>query len=218
LKIKDEYSRLFLTFITPQIARRIEVKKIKCGSKLMLPVAPIVIIGAKVNSKPTYNVVGNFGVLRNSPPPPMIYISTGKQHYTTQGIKENNTFSVNIPSAELVQVTDYCGTVSGHNVDKSAIFGSFYGNLRSAPMIMECPINFECKVIRHLSDVFSDGDIFFAEIVESYIGEQYLSDSTKSRCKADIKKIDPIFIGSDWKYWVLGNNIARAFSVGKNYK
>ena len=125
---------------------------------------------------------------------------------------------MNIPSAELVQATDYCGTVSGHNVDKSTVFGSFYGILRSAPMILECPINFECKVIRHLSDVFPDGDIFFAEIVEAYIGEQYLTDSNMSKCKADIKKVNPILLGSDWKYWVLENSVAKAFSVGKNYK
>ncbi|MHA2248437.1 MAG: flavin reductase family protein, partial [Candidatus Hodarchaeales archaeon] len=128
------------------------------------------------------------------------------------------SFSVNIPSAELVQATDYCGTVSGHDEDKSAVFGSFYGTLGSAPMIMECPINFECKVIRHLSDVFPDGDIFFAEIVEAYIGAQYLTDRKTSSCKADIKKINPIFIASDLKYWILGNTIAKAFSVGKNFK
>lgn len=191
--------------------------KIKCGPKAVLSGLAIVLIGANVNNKPTYNVVGNFGVIRISSPP-TIYISTAKQHYTTQGIKEHNSFSVNIPSAELVQVTDYCGTVSGHNVDKSTVFQSFYGDLGSAPMIIECPINFECKVIRHLSDVFPDGDIFFAEIVETYIGEQYLIDSTISRCKANIKKVNPILIGSDGNYWVLGNTIAKAFSVGKNYK
>ena len=192
--------------------------KIKCGPKVIIPVVPIVLIGAYVNNKPTYNVVGNFGVLRISSPP-TIYISTGKQHYTTQGIRENNSFSVNIPSAELVQLTDYCGSVSGHNVDKSAVFGSFYGTLKSAPMILECPINFECTVIRHLSDVFPDGDIFFAEIVETYIGERYLTaDGTINRCEPDINKVNPIFLGSDWNYWVLGNTIAKAFSVGKNHK
>lgn len=176
---------------------------------------PIILIGANVNNKPTYNVIGNFGVLRISAPP-TIYISTAKQHYTTQGIKGNKSFSVNIPSAELVQVTDYCGTVSGHNVDKSTVFQSFYGTLRSAPMIMECPINFECQVIKHLSDVFPEGDIFFAEIVEAYIGEQYLTGSNIARCSADIKKVNPLLIGSG-EYWILGNSIAKAFSIGKNY-
>ncbi|MFX0013691.1 MAG: flavin reductase family protein [Promethearchaeota archaeon] len=190
-------------------------EKIKCGPQLILPAMPIILIGANVNNKPTYNVIGNFGVLRISAPP-TIYISTAKQHYTTQGIKGNKSFSVNIPSAELVQVTDYCGTVSGHNVDKSTVFQSFYGTLRSAPMIMECPINFECQVIKHLSDVFPEGDIFFAEIVEAYIGEQYLTGSNIARCSADIKKVNPLLIGSG-EYWILGNSIAKAFSIGKNY-
>ena len=192
-------------------------EKVKCGPKAILPVVPIVLIGANVNNRPTYNVIGNFGVLRISSPS-TIYISTAKQHYTTQGIKENQSFSMNIPSAELVKATDYCGTVSGHEKDKSTIFRSFYGVLRSAPMIKECPINFECKVIRYLSDVFSDGDIFFAEIFESYIEEEYLIASSIGGCKADIKKINPVLLGSDWQYWVIGNTIAKAFNTGKNHK
>ena len=101
-------------------------------------------------------------------------------------------------------------------MDKSTVFQSFYGVLGSTPMILECPINFECTVIRHISDIFPDGDIFFAEIVETYIGEQFLTDNDINQCEADIKKINPILLGSDGNYWVLGTTIAKAFSLGKN--
>ncbi|MFX1514747.1 MAG: flavin reductase family protein [Promethearchaeota archaeon] len=191
--------------------------KVKCGSKAILCGNPVVLIGANVNNRPTYNVVGNFGVIRISSPF-TIYISTARDHYTTQGIKENNSFSVNIPSADLVQATDYCGIVSGHQVDKSTVFRSFYGVLGSVPMILECPINFECKVIRYISDFSPDGDIFFAEVVEAYIEEQYLTDNNTNQCEADIKKANPIYIASDRYYWILGKPIAKAFDVGKRFR
>lgn len=35
-----------------------------------------------------------------------------KVHYTNVGIKENKTFSVNIPSVGMVEKADYCGLVS----------------------------------------------------------------------------------------------------------
>jgi flavin reductase (DIM6/NTAB) family NADH-FMN oxidoreductase RutF len=191
-------------------------RKIKCGSTAILPAVPVVLIGANVDNKPNYNVIGNFGVLRISSPPAII-ISVAKEHYTTQGIKTNHSFSVNFPSADLVQKTDYCGIVSGHTEDKSTVFQTFYGALGSAPMIVECPINLECQVIRHLSDIFPDGDIFFAEIVEAYLGNQYLTDNKTNPCQADLKKVNPLVLGSS-DYWVLGTPIAKVFSVGKEFR
>jgi flavin reductase (DIM6/NTAB) family NADH-FMN oxidoreductase RutF len=44
---------------------------------------------------------------------------------TATGIRENQTFSVNIPSVDIVKETDYCGLVSGKNQDKSQVFECF---------------------------------------------------------------------------------------------
>lgn len=65
----------------------------------------------------------------------MLAISLNKSHYTCTGIKENGTFSINIPSVEMVAKTDYCGLVSGNDGDKSILFHTFYGILENAPMI-----------------------------------------------------------------------------------
>ena len=74
-----------------------------------------------------------------------------KQHYTNSGIKEHRTFSVNVPTANQVKETDYCGMVSGRKKDKSKLFNTFYGELQTAPMIMECPVNMECELIQTLN-------------------------------------------------------------------
>ncbi len=77
----------------------------------------------------------------------MLSIGINKAHYTPEGIRENGTFSVNIPSANMVEKVDYCGLFSGRKIDKSKLFQIFYGDLKTAPMINECPICMECRVI-----------------------------------------------------------------------
>jgi len=47
----------------------------------------------------------------------------GKIHYTNSGLRENGTFSVNIPSVELVKQTDYRGLVSQSGVQSGSGLG-----------------------------------------------------------------------------------------------
>jgi flavin reductase (DIM6/NTAB) family NADH-FMN oxidoreductase RutF len=47
----------------------------------------------------------------------------------------------------MVEVTDYCEIVSGKKNDKSRIFDLFYGELKTAPMIKDCPLNMESKLV-----------------------------------------------------------------------
>ncbi|MEN6554573.1 MAG: hypothetical protein ABFC34_17005 [Methanobacterium sp.] len=48
-----------------------------------------------------------------------IYIGSQGSRYTNTCIKENGYSSVNIPSEEQMQKTDYVGLVSGRDTDKS---------------------------------------------------------------------------------------------------
>jgi flavin reductase (DIM6/NTAB) family NADH-FMN oxidoreductase RutF len=105
--------------------------KVKLGVKNCLYPMPTTIVGALVHGKPNYVTVAHVGIMElNS-----ISLGINKSHYTNQGIEQNKTFSVNIPSAKIVRETDYCGLVSGKNDDKTAIFTTFYGALQTAPMI-----------------------------------------------------------------------------------
>ena len=64
-------------------------------------------------------------------------------HLTNKGILENKTFSVNLPSEEMVEITDHIGMVSGTKEDKSQLFDLFYGELDTAPMIEQCKVTME---------------------------------------------------------------------------
>lgn len=169
---------------------------------------PTVLLGAVVKGKPSYNVVGNCGIIRINPG--VIYVSSLKSHYTNTGIRENNGFSANFPSTRMMEATDYCGLTSGHYVDKSSVFKSFYGKLGNVPLIEECPINIECKVIQTL-DIYGM-DVFIGEIAGVYADEQCIVDG-----KPDIKKVDPLVFSFTGGYWKLGERCGNSFSDGKKF-
>ena len=107
---------------------------------------PVVLVGTQVEGKANFMTVG--WCARANANPPMIVCGIGNHHYTPKGIAETKTFSVNIPSSDLLEKTDYCGLVSGEKTDKSQVFDVFYGSLKTAPMIRECPVTLECRLVQ----------------------------------------------------------------------
>ena len=184
--------------------------KINLGATIPAYPMPVSLVGTHVNGKPNFLAVAWFAMA--SYKPPRISIALGKGHYSNPGIKDNKTFSVCLPSEDMVEVTDYCGIVSGRKIDKSGIFDLFYGELKTAPMIKDCPLNMEC----HLVDIVKSGlnEIFIGEIVGTYTEEKFLTDG-----KMDFKKMKPLILSQpDTSYWSLGEPVARAWSIGKKYK
>jgi flavin reductase (DIM6/NTAB) family NADH-FMN oxidoreductase RutF len=112
----------------------------------------------------------------------------------------------------LVEKTDYCGLVTGENIDKSELLKTFYGKLKTAPMIEECPINMECELLKTVD--FPNHDIFVGKIANTYCNKSILKDGV-----VDFSKVDPIlFVMNDRSYWNLGQRIAKAWQVGKKLK
>jgi len=112
-------------------------------------------------------------------------------------------------SCEIIKKTDYCGIYSGRKKDKSQIFKTFYGELKTAPLIYECPINLECKALHYLD--MRTHILIVGEIIETYITKGCLTDG-----KVNPEKIDPpVYIRSTMKYHRLGEVFASAFNVGK---
>jgi len=172
---------------------------------------PTVIVGAEVKGKPNFITIAYCGIVQHNPP--MIAITSGKAHYTNQGIKTKGCFSVNIPSTAMVAITDYCGLVSGKDIDKSMLFTTFVGKLKRAPMIQECSINLECSLTRTI-DLGGANEVFIGEIVEVYADESILVNGLP-----DIRKIDPIiFSMHDNNYWQVGKHIGKAWDIGRRFE
>lgn len=182
--------------------------KVMIGKVPAIP-APAVIVGAMVRGKPNYNTLGCYGLI--SPQPPTVYIKSIKPHYTNVGIRETGYFSVNVPSAALVQKTDYVGLVSGKDTDKSGVFKPFYGSVDKAPLIEECPVNLLCKVIQTVEMPSQPlAEIFFGEIVETYVSQDCIVDG-----KPDMTKLWPLMLGGGYYWEMKGKPAGAAWGEGK---
>lgn len=179
-------------------ARVLKVVKMKQEfEKHQLYPLPAVLVGALVNDKPNFLVIGYicpFAFGR------FIFLSIYRKRYTFGGIKENRTFSVNIPTEEMLREMYICGSKSGRNFDKSSLFDVFYGDLKTAPMIKECPINIECKVSEIITR--EDGEGVIGRVIKSYIDQECLTDGA-----LDITKVHPLL-------WSQGTGDSLYYSLG----
>ena len=186
------------------------MEKINIGNNAFIYPMPVTLVGATVEGKANFMTVG--WVTRVNAKPPMLAVGLNKAHYTPIGIREAKTFSVNFPSAEMVEKTDYCGIVSGKRTDKSGVFEVFFGELKTAPMIRECPLCIECKLTEICE--LPTNDLFIGEITGTYTEEKFLTDG-----KPDVKKINPLVLTMpDNSYWTVGEYAGKAWGEGKKFK
>lgn len=185
--------------------------KKKIGNQNVLYPTPVTIVGAFVNGKANFLNVAHVGIL-NAAAPHLISLGMNKAHYTNIGIREQKTFSVNILSQDHMIAMDYVGLVSGSKTDKSGVFETFFGELKTAPLIQNCPLSMECS----LHDIYElkTHDVFIGEIVATYVDEAVLTDG-----KVDLAKVKPLlFDMSSLQYWSLGQAMGKCWNVGKQYK
>jgi len=183
------------------------MEKITLGPMPYMSVMPTVLVGANVKGKPNYMTAAWATVACMAPP--MVCVAINKVRYTAIGIEENKTFSLNIPSENKVVETDHCGLVSGAHEDKSGVFRSFYGKLKTAPLAEECPVNIECKLFKSVP--CGSHLLYIGEVMEIHADKSCLTDG-----KPDVEKINPI-VYAQMTYFGMGNQVESAFSAGKKY-
>jgi flavin reductase (DIM6/NTAB) family NADH-FMN oxidoreductase RutF len=189
------------------------MKKAQFGPRTLLYPMPAFLIGANVGGKPNFMTAAWSGIACSNPP--MLTVALQHHRFTFKGIKENGTFSVNVPSADIVKETDYCGIVSGDKEDKVAVCGFkiFYGVVKTAPMIEQCPVNLECRLMHTLH--LGSHALLVGQIEEVHVSEECLTDG-----EPDVLKINPIIFctGAEKKYFAFSQSLADAFSVGLEIK
>ena len=140
--------------------------------------------------------------------PPMLGICVNEQHASHGAILTTKEYSVNVPTVDMVEVTDFTGLVSGKRVDKSKLFEVFYGKLKAAPMIIKCPITMECRVVEVVS--LPTNSFFIGEIVGIFSEERFLTEG-----KPDVKKVNPFLLTMpDNRFWSVGECVGKAWSAG----
>jgi len=184
--------------------------KVQINPQPLICTTPTVLVGSMVEGKPNFMTVAWCGVANSVPP--MVSVAIRPVRHTLKGIKASREFSINIPSVDLVKEVDYCGIVSGAKADKTSVckFKIFYGNLKNAPLIEQCPVNLACKV-EHILELESHL-LIVGRVEETHVTKTCLTDD-----KPDIRKIKPLIYAATapTEYFSFGDSVAKAFSIGK---
>lgn len=179
-----------------------ETNKKNLGNLLALYPKPMTVVGAEVEGKVNWLVVGHTGVIGHD----RILVSMSKSHYTNQGIKKSKRLSVNLVSREMLPKADCVGSVSGATVDKSEVFAYHIGE-NDTPVIDASPLTMECEVV----DIYeTDGfDNFICAIVNTYAA----SDVLDSDGKLDYTKLKPVlFEFPTYSYLATGEIIGKCLN------
>lgn len=116
---------------------------------------------------------------------PVFMVAVRPSRHTHKFIEETGEFTVNIPKKGMEEVAEYCGTVSGRDHDKfkEQALTLEKGKKVASPIISDCGIHYECKVIyktkfipddvpkKVAGQYYRSGDyhtVYFGEIVAVY--------------------------------------------------
>lgn len=164
-----------------------------------------------VDREGTINIMTASWVSLVSKTPPTIALSLhhGRQSYAN--IQQSGVFTVNVIPASQVVAGDYCGLVSGRDVDKLATtdLTPRAGLHVVAPVLAESPLNLECRVTNEVA--IGDYRLILGEVLEIHI-----SATACLEHGYDAAVIDPlVYLGGIREYWGLGEKAGTAYSVGK---
>lgn len=144
--------------------------------------------------------------------PPLLALDIAASHFSTPFIEREGCFTANVPDSAHAVEADYCGVVSGRTDPDKARTCGFHlvpAAVVSAPLIAECPLNFECRLLKRVET--GSGSFLLAEIVETHVDESAIG----SGGSIDALKLDPLVLAAEGQYHRLGERVARAFDAGK---
>lgn len=168
------------------------------------PTPAALITCADENGKPNVLTLGetfNISIAR----PVILGIAIRKSRYSHTLISRTREYVVNLPTRAIAEQVWFCGRTSGRDVDKFRETGltPVPASVVKAPLIVECPVNIECRVIG-IQEI-GDHDLFLGEAVAQHIDESLLDKAGKVR----VDKLDG-FAFVLGEFWTLGHKIERA--------
>ena len=139
--------------------------------------------------------------------PTIVGVAIRKARYSHGLITQSGEYVVNLPTTRILAEVDRCGSVSGRKVDKFAAFGltPLPATVVKPPLIAECPVNIECKVIG--MEEVGDHDLFKGEVVAAHVDEEVLDE----RGRVCLDRLDVICFMHSFdphgEYWSLGRKL-----------
>ena len=186
------------------------MEKVTLETNALLVPAPVILLSS-VGEAGSPNIMSVSWASVACATPPMVSVAIRAERLTYSLIRETGEFVLNIPSASLLRAVDFCGTVSGQNLDKFAKAGltPVPGLKVRAPLVRECPINLECVVRQSL--VLGSHVLFLAEVVALRADREVVEDGAIIAGRVAPLAYDPF--GGD--YWNLKEVVGHhGFSEG----
>ena len=163
---------------------------------------PVVLVSCGHGEQANIITIAWAGILCSNPP--QVGIGVRPSRHSHGLIQETGEFVVNVPSEGLIDEVEYCGFVSGREVDKFATrrLTPAPGSAVQTPIVAECPINIECQVSHTLP--LGSHDLFVGQVVAVQFSQEVLDE----RGRVDNGKLKPILFTGD-EYWGLGSFLGR---------
>ena len=185
------------------------MKVIKPGSTALYPV-PAVLVSCGVE-QPNIITLAWVGTVCSDPP--AVSIGVRPERFSHHLIEQAGEFVVNLPRADQVGIVDFCGQVSGRNVDKWAACGltPAPASQTRTPLIAECPVALECRVTHHLE--LGAHDLFVGQVLAVQVDEAMQT----AQGHIDYEKVQPLAYAGGY-YWQICGLLGRYGDWRKGYK
>lgn len=144
----------------------------------------LLLVSADSEGKPNAMTIGwgTIGIIWGKP---IFTVLVRPSRYTYDLMEKSEDFTVNVPTADMADAVMFCGSKSGRDFDKFKEKGliALSGKNVKSPIIEQCAINYECKIIHKnnvikekldgkiISSAYKSGDfhtIYYGEILGVY--------------------------------------------------
>ena len=180
------------------------------GGNMLYPLPAVMVSCANAEGERDIVTVAWAGTVCTNPP--MLSISLRPERHSYHIVRESGEFVVNLVTARLQRVCDWCGVRSGRDYDKweeCHLTPAPATTLELAPAIAGSPVSLECRVRDVL--VLGSHHLFLADVMAVQVEESLLDE----RGRLDLARAG-LTAYSHGEYFELGRRIGTfGYSVRK---
>lgn len=180
------------------------------GGALLAPLPAVLVTSGDMENSNILTIAWT-GIINTIPP--KTYISVRKSRHSYEMIDKSGEFVINLTTADMAKKVDYCGIYTGKKVDKfkKCEFTKEQAKEVSAPVIGECPLALECRVVEKVE--LGTHDMFIADIVATDVEESLLDKNGK----LDLGKAN-LMAFAHGEYYALGKKLSGFGDSAKKKK
>ncbi len=170
-------------------------------STCLFPLPVVMISSSDKENHVNVCTVSWIGVVSSKPY--QIGIGLRKTRLSHQMISKSGEFVINIPTKEMIHIVDYCGLISGEkrNKFKDCKLTVKRGKYVKAPLIKNCPVNYECKVTLIIEA--GSHDFIIGKVLASHVNGK-----VKNGKQICVNKVNPLTLCGN-EYWSIGKRIGK---------